>query len=328
MIRVNLWWGGPNGVARRKPVNPASPADPAYNWDTYDRTVRYARAYKMEPIFTVLGTPAWANASAGWNVAPTNQSDLRAFVTAAAKRYSGTYKAADGTTIGRVREVDRLERAEQPGLSTAAVRPRGLEVGHAEPEDLRRDLQLRRQVREGGELLEQGCVRCHLAAREQPARDAQILRLAARLPARDEARGRHRVRRIRSSSRTTAIPSETPNTPPPPGKRGAPPTAITLGNFELFTKELARLYGNMRIWVTEYGYQTNPPDSFFGVSPAKQALYMKQAWAKLALNPKVDLMVWFLLRDEDRVGAGWQSGLYYVGGLQKPSRNAFLHLTD
>ena len=32
-------------------------------------------------------------------------------------------------------------------------------------------------------------------------------------------------------------------------------------------------------------------------------------------------MVWFLLEDEDRVGAGWQSGLYYVGGLQKPSRS-------
>ena len=42
LVRVNLWWGGPNGVARSKPLNPANPADPAYDWDTYDRTVRYA----------------------------------------------------------------------------------------------------------------------------------------------------------------------------------------------------------------------------------------------------------------------------------------------
>ena len=30
--------------------------------------------------------------------------------------------------------------------------------------------------------------------------------------------------------------------------------------------EISRLYGNTRIWVTEYGYQTNPPDTLFGVS--------------------------------------------------------------
>ena len=91
----------------------------------------------------------------------------------------------------------------------------------------------------------------------------------------------------------------------------------------MLTAELQRLYGNMRIWVTEYGYQTNPPDTFFGVSNAKQALYMKQAWTKLVANPKVDMMIWFLLRDESRVGAGWQSGLTYVSGVKKPSYNVF-----
>jgi hypothetical protein len=82
----------------------------------------------------------------------------------------------------------------------------------------------------------------------------------------------------------------------------------------------------MRIWVTEYGYQTNPPDKLFGVSPAKQALYMQQAWDKLVANPKVDMMIWFLLRDEPRIGAGWQSGLYYADGRRKPSREVFERL--
>ena len=63
LIRVNLWWGGPNGVALRKPANPANPADPAYNWATYDRTVRDAAAFKIATIFTVIGTPDWANGS-------------------------------------------------------------------------------------------------------------------------------------------------------------------------------------------------------------------------------------------------------------------------
>ena len=43
----------------------ANPADPAYDWATYDRTVRYAFAFKMAPIFTVIGTPSWANESGG-----------------------------------------------------------------------------------------------------------------------------------------------------------------------------------------------------------------------------------------------------------------------
>ena len=39
LIRVNLAWGGPTGVAKRKPVNPMNPNDPAYDWSVYDRTV-------------------------------------------------------------------------------------------------------------------------------------------------------------------------------------------------------------------------------------------------------------------------------------------------
>ena len=66
-------------------------------------------------------------------------------------------------------------------------------------------------------------------------------------------------------------PRETPSTPPPPGIHGNAATAITLGNFNLLVREVTRLYGNKRMWITEYGYQTNPPDRIFGVSFANQA---------------------------------------------------------
>ena len=172
LVRVNLWWGGPNGVARSKPLNPANPADPAYDWATYDRTVRYASAYKMATIFTVIGTPDWANGGKGWNRAPTRTADLQSFVTAAARRYSGTFKGPDGA-IDRPREqVDRLERAEQPGLPQAAVRPLGLEVGDPERQGLRQDVQRRRQGGEDRALHQPGRLRRHLAEGQQPARDA------------------------------------------------------------------------------------------------------------------------------------------------------------
>ena len=39
-LRVNLEWGGDNGVARRRrPANAVNPADPAYDWTQYDATV-------------------------------------------------------------------------------------------------------------------------------------------------------------------------------------------------------------------------------------------------------------------------------------------------
>jgi hypothetical protein len=100
---------------------------------------------------------------------------------------------------------------------------------------------------------------------------------------------------------------------------------VTLGNIGDLVKQVTALYGNKRIWITEYGYQTNPPDRLFGVSYAKQAAYLTQAFALARKNPRIDLMLWFLLRDEPNVG-GWQSGLVTYGGKRKPAYNAFIRM--
>ena len=44
------------------------------------------------------------------------------------------------------------------------------------------------------------------------------------------------------------------------------PTAFTLGNLGPLIAAADPLYGNKRVWITEYGYETKPPDAFFGVS--------------------------------------------------------------
>ena len=96
----------------------------------------------------------------------------------------------------------------------------------------------------------------------------------------------------------------------------------------MLIKQLTREYGSKRVWITEYGWQTNPPDRVFGVSYAKQALYLKQAFAIARANPRIDLMTWFLLRDEpnSRIGNGWQSGLMSAAGKKKPAFTAFAKL--
>lgn len=117
-------------------------------------------------------------------------------------------------------------------------------------------------------------------------------------------------------------PTETPTTPPRARADGRPSTAVTLGNLDRLIREVSRLFGKKRIWLTEYGYQTNPPDTVFGVSWLKQAAYLEQAVRIVRANPRVDLFLWFLLVD-DTSGGGWQSGLITASGVRKPSFAAF-----
>jgi hypothetical protein len=111
-----------------------------------------------------------------------------------------------------------------------------------------------------------------------------------------------------------------------PSSQPAARTTVTLGNIGTLIAEIDKLYGkSMRLWITEYGYQTNPPDRLFGVSLATQALYLRQAYAIARKNPRIDMMLWFLLKDEGQVGR-WQSGLIDAKGKQKPSFAAFKSL--
>jgi hypothetical protein len=116
-------------------------------------------------------------------------------------------------------------------------------------------------------------------------------------------------------------PSQTPTTSN--GKHGS----VGLGNIDTLIHLVTKLYGNKRIWITEYGYETDPPDPFFGVSWSKQARYLKQAFAIARANPRIDLMTWFLLRDDANVN-GWQSGLMTAAGKKKPSYSVFANLRD
>jgi hypothetical protein len=89
---------------------------------------------------------------------------------------------------------------------------------------------------------------------------------------------------------------------------------------------LTKLYGPKHLWITEYGYQTKPPDNtIFGTSWAKQALYMKQAFDIARKNRRIDMFLWFLIKDEPSMG-GWQSGLQTITGRKKPAWNTFISL--
>jgi hypothetical protein len=323
LLRVNLWWSGPGiSVATRKPKRPADPTDPAYNWDTYDRTVRFSIVNNIQPIFSIIGTPPWANAAKGWNVAPTNARDLRLFAAAAQKRYSGTFVNADGITLPRV----SLWMAWNEPNNPVFLKPQYRRAGKIWAIQSGRDYaKICNAVVQGVKSAQRSSkVACGATGPRGNNNPNSSRPSVAPLPfLRAMKAGGAKGFDAYAHHPYYLSPVETPSTKPSPGPKGQPPTAVTLGNIDVLIKELDRLYGRrVRVWVTEYGYQTNPPDRIVGVTLSKQAKYLTQAASIVRANPRIDVFLWFLLRDEERLG-GWQSGLTTFDDKRKPSFNAF-----
>jgi hypothetical protein len=325
-IRVNLYWGGISGVAQRRPANATNPNDPAYDWSLYDRTVNYAAQDGVHVLFSVYGTPGWANGGKGLNVAPTRALDLRNFALAAAKRYGGAWPGADGRLLPPVKEWLAWNEPNNPIFLTPQYKKKASGWTIQSAYDYAK---ICNAIYAGihATLLGSERVACGGTAprgNNNPSSSRPSVSPLAFL------------RAVKKAGLTKfdawahhpyyAGPTDQPTTKPVTAK-GAPATAVTLGNLGDLISLVTQLYGNKRIWITEYGYQTNPPDPLFGVSYAKQALYLKEAFSIARKNPRIDMMLWFLLRDEPTL-SGWQSGLISTSGKHKPSFTAFLQMAE
>jgi hypothetical protein len=93
-----------------------------------------------------------------------------------------------------------------------------------------------------------------------------------------------------------------------------------------------RAYGVSRsldLYLTEYGYETNPPNPFRGVSPRAQSRYLDEADYMAWRDPRVRALSQFLLYDSppdtqfprgsQRYWSTFQTGLRYQTGVAKPS---------
>jgi hypothetical protein len=317
VLRVNLSWGGRVGVASRRPADATNPGDPAYDWSVYDRAVNYAAQYGIKILFTIDFTPAWANGGARENRAPLDANDLRDFAHAAAIRYSGSYPGADGRALPPVRMWTAWNEPNNPVF----LSPQFTRVGKRWVIQSARDYaRICKAVYDGvhstelrGEHVACGATaprgnNSPRSARPSVSPIAFVRALKAAGLEQFDAYDHHPYGR-----------GEAPDAPPT-GR-----SQITLANIDDLTDEVARLWGPKRLWIGEYGYETNPPDHSFGVSPKLQAEYVTRAFGLARANPSVDLMIWFLLRDETRA-AGWQSGFLTAAGRPKPAFAAFQRL--
>ena len=99
-------------------------------------------------------------------------------------------------------------------------------------------------------------------------------------------------------------------------------TTVTMSTIGRLTALLDHDFPRARIWLTEYGYQTNPPDRLLGVTRAQQAEYVGEGAYAAYRTPKVDMLLQFLYRDEP-ILARFQSGLVTLTNAVKPAYAAF-----
>jgi hypothetical protein len=93
-----------------------------------------------------------------------------------------------------------------------------------------------------------------------------------------------------------------------------------------------RIAGPLPIFVTELGWETNPPDPYRGVPPEVQAHYLSQSLAMAWRAPEVRMTAWYLLRDIPADATAppgsraamrtFQTGLELADGTPKPALQA------
>jgi hypothetical protein len=320
VVRITLTW---RSVASKRPKVATDPADPAYDWTVFDRAVLLAKKNKIQVLFGIQGTPGWANGGKGARIAPKNYKDLQKFATAAAKRYSGAFERKDSDTETTLLPAVRLWLAWNEPNNPNFLAPQYKKVhGHWVAWSAYQYAKICNAVYAGIHGAATGTERVACGATDpfgnnQPkSRRPSISPLAFLRSAK-----RWGLRRFDAWAHHpyASRPSESPTTKP------KSKTSITLGNIGDLVKEVTRLYGGKPIWLTEYGYQTRPPDHFFGVSWKTQAKYVAQADAIARKNRRIGMFVWFLIRDE-RAIRGWQSGFFTASGSRKPSYTAFRRL--
>jgi hypothetical protein len=318
IIRVNLDWFN---VAKKRPEHATDPTDPAYNWDRYDTLLLNAKKYKIQVLFTIYGTPRWANGTKkGLNRAPRQMLFLKQFATAAAKRYSGTFKRDDDVVLPAVRKWLAWNEPNNPIF--LAPQWGRINKKHYIPIAAKLYAGICNAVWSGvhSTKLSQEVVACGATdprGNNSPRSSRPSISPLGFLSALKKFGLKHFD--VYAHHPYYGRPAETPTTKP------TTKNVVTLANIGVLTKLLTKLYGNKKLWITEYGYQTRPPDKAFGVSWTKQAQYLTKAYSIARKNPRITMMLWFLIRDEGRLG-GWQSGFFTVGGTKKPAYNAFRRL--
>ena len=242
----------------------------------------------ITPVVAIWGTPPWANGGAGPNVPPRSAATFAAFARAAAERFPWVRR----WIVWNEPNQRRWLLPPSPTLYvTRLLNPAASAIKSVIP----------RASVAGGATAPRGGT--------GGMSPVDFIRGMGRAGARLDAYAHHPH---------PLSPVETPST-----GGCAQCTTVSMATLERLQAEVRTAFGpRTRIWLTELGYQTNPPDRVLGVTWARQARFVAEAQRRAYQASGVDLLVQYLVRDEPALGA-WQSGLETVAGRLKPAMLSF-----
>jgi hypothetical protein len=264
------------------------PVQGELDWDRADALLTSIREAGLTPLVSIWGTPSWANGGRSANVAPRAAATFAGFVRAAAQRFPWVRH----WIVWNEPNQRRWLSPPSPTLYvTRLLNPAAAAIKDVAP----------RATVAGGAT----------APRGGPGGTSPVdfIRGMGRAGARLDAYAHHPH---------PLSPAETPST-----GGCSHCSTISMATLERLQTEARRAFGGrVRIWLTELGFQTNPPDRILGVGWGTQARFVAEAQHRAFRAAGVDILVQYLLRDEPQNGA-WQSGLETVSGRAKPSLAAF-----
>jgi hypothetical protein len=296
-------------------------------------------------------------------------NEFRQFVIAAGRRYDGTFRLAPGKMVlPRVDDWSIWNEPNQPGW----LAPQTRTVGGAQVLDAPRlyreyaDAGFAALVKTGhtpatdamliGELAPEGCYKkgpgCSYPSYDEPVPPLPFIQAlycvdAAYRPLTGKAAAAlhcptDRARFV-SHNRALFDASGFAHHPyyfsQPPDRPASDPNFVPLSELRRLESALDRIFASygvgrrLPIYLTEYGYETNPPDMYRGVAPAVQSRYLNEAQYLAMRDPRVRSMSQFLLYDSlpltqfPRASASYwssfQTGLLYGDGKPKPAYNSY-----
>jgi hypothetical protein len=335
---------------RFKATNPST--YPRQNWDRYDNLLKAAADRGIKVYFNVTGPgPLWASTKPPSNVKVpigTYKPKVGAFkqyVTAVGTRYSGSYRDENASRgiLPRVSFWSLLNEPNQGGWLT----PQWAN-GVAQSPILFRELYQAgyQGLVASGHRVDNDVILLGETAplgndaqtAKSPIRPKQFLRelfcigpdgnpytgaaASARKCGDFASKGPLRANGYAHHPYTKNV---------SPLQRDASPDALTMANIdELGTTldDLAAKTNNLPsglpLFMTEFGFETNPPDPFSGIAPALQAKYNVLGEYQAYSNPRIASQAQFLLADVPPIRKRkkgtkgywftYQSGLFYTAG--------------
>lgn len=367
--RVSVLWSvvaedAKSTKARRKRFRADDPSTyPAGNWDRYDRLVRAAQQIGIGVYFNVTGPgPRFAHAKAPRRERSNQRTwkpkarEYYKFVKAVGTRYTGAFRDENdgGAVLPRVSFWSIYNEPNQGGWLTPQYERHG---GKAIPwtpvmyRDLwyygRAALDVSGHRADTVLIGETAPLGSGGDSSESPIRPKRFIRELFCVKANGRkytgraAKVRHcsRLKKIRSF-RATAWAHHPYTKKLAPDKRDRSPDSISIANVGDLAKLLDQMAAKTKridpgkpTIMTEYGYETNPPDRYSGVSLAEQAAFINEGEYIAYKDPRVVGQTQFLLKDVPPLKGAkagskrslftYQSGLFFADGSPKPSVNAY-----